>query len=136
MICSLSEVKNLIRICEQVFLKCIFLDIPGSPDIEFFDRNDRLPFMDSNELPITDDYQQKGLRSQFLKPGFERPSKNHLSDKTDTEVKESDVNIDDLNALVNGNYIKKEPEHPKVTTQIFGKSISTKTVINGDGVSK
>lgn len=75
------------------------------------------------------------MRNQFLKPGFERPTQKHLMDKRDKELKENEININDLDSIVSGNYFKDKQEHPKVTTRFFGKSISTKTITKADGVS-
>ncbi|XP_044752480.1 uncharacterized protein LOC123312226 [Coccinella septempunctata] len=102
-----------------------FGDIPGRGEIEFFDRSD-MP-------PLIEDGQDGDLRNQFLKPGFARPTQKHLIDKSDKELKESEININDLDSLVNGDYQKKKEEHPSITTKFFGKSISTKTVMNPDG---
>ncbi|XP_045470062.1 uncharacterized protein LOC123677535 isoform X2 [Harmonia axyridis] len=97
----------------------------GHGEIEFFDRN--------HQLPPSENEEGTDLRNQFLKPGFERPTQKHLMDKRDKELKENEININDLDSIVSGNYFKDKQEHPKVTTRFFGKSISTKTITKADG---
>ncbi|KAL3280596.1 hypothetical protein HHI36_003828 [Cryptolaemus montrouzieri] len=103
-----------------------FGDFSGS-GIEFFGQH-------SDQFPSLEDKSKGGeLRDQFLKPGYERPTQKHLMDKSDKELDESKISIHDLDSVLTGKFFKDKQEQPKVTTRVFGRSISTKTVVNPDG---
>ncbi|KAK9882481.1 hypothetical protein WA026_021822 [Henosepilachna vigintioctopunctata] len=103
-----------------------FGDIPESGEGNIFGTLEQYPFIE--EVP-----EGSELRDQFLKPGYEKPTQKHSFDKTDKDLDENHLSIRDLDSVVTGKFFKNKQEHPNVTSRFFGKSISTKTVMNPDG---